>query len=144
MNELSNGSGRWRLSDLSVSDRDIAISRFASDATIDKQMDVQTILLEPPLFRCYKWDERVSLLLISIQCDIDRLIDFCSQCARKWKDATKLLPIKLGLLHTALEVCKFIFPISATGKKTAHDFVMICFMYRGTSCLIIPCPSFTP
>lgn len=55
------------------------------------------------LFSSFYWQERVAMVVASMSQDVDRLVELASQCSRKWKEATKLLPIKLGLLQTALE-----------------------------------------
>ena len=66
--------------------------------------DYSRLTLNSRLFQHYCWQEHISKVLFSINKDVDRIQDLSSQCARKWKDATKLLPMKLGLLQTALEV----------------------------------------
>jgi hypothetical protein len=55
------------------------------------------------VFAQYTWLEHVSRLLLQTSTDFDRLSDLMNECSRKWKEAAKPIPIKLGLVHSALQ-----------------------------------------
>lgn len=110
LNEVS-GSSFWALPDWSMRRGNISLFR-GNASTIDRAV------INRGLFHHYFWLERVGNVILSMHGDIESLLELSSQCARKWKDATKLLPMKLGLLHTALEVWShvitYFFPFAVT------------------------------
>lgn len=108
----NNTDSPWILPEWMLGGSDVSLYKKIDNASSFAEQ-LRHLSLDNRLFRHYYWQEHVSKVLFSINTDMDRIQDLSSQCARKWKDATKLLPIKLGLLQTALEVhCvfKFCFP----------------------------------
>jgi hypothetical protein len=59
--------------------------------------------LDSKVLAHYTWLEHVSRLLMQMSTDLNRLSELLSECSRKWKEAAKPIPIKLGLVHSALQ-----------------------------------------
>jgi hypothetical protein len=62
----------------------------------------EAITLDRNAFKNYVWLEHVSKVLLNAESDLDRLSEMVAQCNKKWKEALKLVPMKLGLLADAL------------------------------------------
>lgn len=106
--DMQAGPDKWCIAQ-DITGSNVTLFRSPSEHYDEKAMRIvydtkmRIKRLPSPVFAHHTWLEHTSRLLMQMNSDFNRMSDLMNECSRKWKEAAKPIPIKLGLVHSALQ-----------------------------------------